>query len=114
MSSRFSFIGTRILVSLLLAMSLFLFSCDKREKHDALFRQVERVVDVRPDSASLLLGRIVAPERLDSAEWARWALLKIRSRDKSSIIRFTSYSMIHRVVDYYDRYGDNLQRALIR
>ena len=111
MSSRFSFIGTRILVSLLLAMSLFLFSCDKREKHDALFRQVERVVDVRPDSASLLLGRIVAPERLDSAEWARWALLKIRSRDKSSIIRFTSYSMIHRVVDYYDRYGDNLQRA---
>ena len=87
MSSRFSFIGTRILVSLLLAMSLFLFSCDKREKHDALFRQVERVVDVRPDSASLLLGRIVAPERLDSAEWARWALLKIRSRDKSSIIQ---------------------------
>ena len=68
-------------------------------------------MDVRPDSASLLLGRIVAPERLDSAEWARWALLKIRSRDKSSIIRFTSYSMIHRVVDYYDRYGDNLQRA---
>lgn len=52
MSSRFSFICTRILVSLLLAMSLFLFSCDKREKHDALFRQVERVVDVRPDSAS--------------------------------------------------------------
>lgn len=111
MCSRISSIGVLTLVSLLLAMSLSLFSCDKAGKHEALFRQVERVVEVSPDSASLLLGRIVEPERLDSAEWARWALLKIRSRDKSSIIRFTPYSMIRRVVDYYDRYGDNHQRA---
>ena len=54
---------------------LFLLACSRAGEHEALFRQVENVVNDHPDSAMVLLQRIEEPERLDSADWARWALL---------------------------------------
>lgn len=88
-----------------------LLACNRAGEHEALFRQVESLVDERPDSAMVLLQRIEEPERLDSAEWARWALLTTQARDKA-YIRHTTDSVINRVADYYQRFGDNHQKAL--
>ena len=90
---------------------LFLLACSRAGEHEALFRQVESVVSDHPDSAMVLLQRIEEPERLDSADWARWALLTTQARDKA-FIRHTTDSVINRVADYYQRFGDNHQKAL--
>ena len=90
---------------------LFLLACSRAGEHEALFRQVESVVNDHPDSAMVLLQRIEEPERLDSADWARWALLTTQARDKA-YIRHTTDSVINRVADYYQRFGDNHQKAL--
>lgn len=90
---------------------LFLLACSRAGEHEALFRQVESVVSDHPDSAMVLLQRIEEPERLDSADWARWALLTTQARDKA-YIRHTTDSVINRVADYYQRFGDNHQKAL--
>ena len=92
-------------------MLLFLLACSRAGEHEALFRQVENVVNDHPDSAMVLLQRIEEPERLDSADWARWALLTTQARDKA-FIRHTTDSVINRVADYYQRFGDNHQKAL--
>ena len=90
---------------------LFLLACNRTGEHEALFRQVESVVSDHPDSAMVLLQRIEEPERLDSADWVRWALLTTQARDKA-YIRHTTDSVINRVADYYQRFGDNHQKAL--
>ena len=90
---------------------LFLLACSRAGEHEALFRQVESVVSDHPDSAMVLLQRIEEPERLDSADWARWALLTTQARDKA-FINHTTDSVINRVADYYQRFGDNHQKAL--
>ena len=101
----------RRLTRFLLVLPLFLLACSRAGEHEALFRQVESVVSDHPDSAMVLLQRIVEPERLDSADWARWALLTTQARDKA-FIRHTTDSVINRVADYYQRFGDNHQKAL--
>lgn len=90
---------------------LFLLACSRAGEHEALFRQVESVVNDHPDSAMVLLQRIEESERLDSADWARWALLTTQARDKA-FINHTTDSVINRVADYYQRFGDNHQKAL--
>ena len=90
---------------------LFFLSCSRTGEHEALFRQVESIVSDHPDSAMVLLQRIEEPERLDSADWARWALLTTQACDKA-FIRHTTDSVINRVADYYQRFGDNHQKAL--
>ena len=90
---------------------LFLLSCNRAGEYEVLFRQVESVVSDHPDSAMVLLKRVEDPERLDSADWARWALLTTQARDKA-FIRHTTDSVINRVADYYQRFGDNHQKAL--
>ena len=90
---------------------LFLLACNRAGEHEALFRQVESVMNKRPDSAMVLLQRVEEPERLDSADWARWALLTTQARDKA-FINHTTDSVINRVADYYQRFGDNHQKAL--
>ena len=101
----------RRLIRFLLVVPLFLLACSRAGEHEALFRQVESVVSDHPDSAMVLLQRIEEPERLDSADWARWALLTTQARDKA-FIRHTTDSVINRVADYYQRFGDNHQKAL--
>ena len=101
----------RRLTRFLLVVPLFLLACSRAGEHEALFRQVESVVSDHPDSAMVLLQRIEEPERLDSADWARWALLTTQARDKA-YIRHTTDSVINRVADYYQRFGDNHQKAL--
>lgn len=98
----------RYLLGLLLPL---LLACSRAGEHEALFKQVENIVNERPDSAMVLLQCIEEPERLDSADWARWALLTTQARDKA-FIRHTTDSVINRVADYYQRFGDNHQKAL--
>ena len=80
---------------------LFLLACSRAGEHEALFRQVESVVNDHPDSAMVLLESIQNPERLPERDWAYWALLTTQAKDKL-YIRHTSDSVINRVVDYFD------------
>ena len=83
---------------------LFLLACSRAGKHEALFRQVESVMNKRPDSAMVLLESIQNPERLPERDWAYWALLTTQAKDKL-YIRHTSDSVINRVVDYFDGFS---------
>ena len=83
---------------------LFLLSCNQAGEHEALFRQVESVMNKRPDSAMVLLESIQNPERLPERDWAYWALLTTQAKDKF-YIRHTSDSVINRVVDYFDGFS---------
>ena len=80
---------------------LFLLACNRAGEHEALFRQVESVMNKRPDSALVLLESIQNRERLPERDWAYWALLTTQAKDKL-YIRHTSDSVINRVVDYFD------------
>lgn len=80
---------------------LLFLSCNRAGEHEALFRQVESVMNKRPDSAMVLLETIQNPERLPERDWAYWALLTTQAKDKL-YIRHTSDSVINRVVDYFD------------
>ena len=111
MSPQLNTTHIRRLTRFLLVFPLFLLACSRAGEHEALFRQVESVVNDHPDSAMVLLQRIEEPERLDSADWARWALLTTQARDKA-FINHTTDSVINRVADYYQRFGDNHQKAL--
>ena len=90
---------------------LFLLACNRAGEHEALFKQVENIVNERPDSAMALLERIEQPETLPDAEWHWGALLWTQAKDKL-FIRHTSDSLINGVVAYYDTHGDNHQKAL--
>ena len=83
---------------------LFLLACSRVGEHEALFRQVESVMNKRPDSAMVLLETIQNPERLPEKDWAYWALLTTQAKDKL-YIRHTSDSVINRVVDYFDGFS---------
>ena len=83
---------------------LFLLACSRAGEHEALFRQVESVMNKRPDSAMVLLESIQNPERLPERDWAYWALLTTQAKDKL-YIRHTSDSVINRVVDYFDGFS---------
>ncbi len=83
---------------------LFLLACSRVGEHEALFRQVESVMNKRPDSAMVLLETIQNPERLPERDWAYWALLTTQAKDKL-YIRHTSDSVINRVVDYFDGFS---------
>lgn len=83
---------------------LFLLACNRAGEHEALFRQVESVMNKRPDSALVLLESIQNPERLPERDWAYWALLTTQAKDKL-YIRHTSDSVINRVVDYFDGFS---------
>lgn len=98
----------RYLLGLLLPL---LLACSRAGEHEALFKQVENIVNERPDSAMALLERIEQPETLPDAEWHWGALLWTQAKDKL-FIRHTSDSLINSVVAYYDTHGDNHQKAL--
>ncbi len=83
---------------------LLLLACSRAGEHEALFRQVESVMNKRPDSALVLLESIQNPERLSERDWAYWALLATQAKDKL-YIRHTSDSVINRVVDYFDGFS---------
>ena len=76
-----------------------------------MFRKVETIVNERPDSALALLETIERPETLPEREWNWWALLWTQAKDKL-FIRHTSDTLINRVAAYYDKHGDNHQKAL--
>ena len=81
----------KYLLGLLLPL---LLACSRAGVHEALFKQVENIVNERPDSAMVLLERIEQPETLPDAEWHWGALLWTQAKDKL-FIRHTSDSLIN-------------------
>ena len=95
----------------ILLAACLLTACGERGPHEALFREVETIVNERPDSALALLETIERPETLPEREWNWRALLWTQAKDKL-FIRHTSDTLINRVAAYYDKHGDNRQKAL--
>ena len=88
----------------ILLAACLLTACGERGPHEALFQEVETIVNERPDSALALLETIERPETLPEREWAYWALFTTQAKDKL-YIRHTSDSIINRVVDYFDDFA---------
>ncbi|MDD2952181.1 MAG: hypothetical protein PHC95_03320, partial [Parabacteroides sp.] len=106
------FVTMRALFSQLVMLLPLLAACEDRENCViADLRRAEAVVSERPDSAVRILNGVERPEALPEPLWARWALLSTQARDKA-FIPHTTDSVINRVVAYYDRSGDPVQKAL--
>ena len=94
----------------ILLAACLLTACGKRGPHEALFQEVETIVNERPDSALALLETIERPETLPEREWARYALLSTEAHDKNYDLH-SSDSTINQVVAYYDKNGNSHQKA---
>jgi hypothetical protein len=94
---------------LLLAL---LCSCHRRHDvplHPALQR-ADSLMRQHPDSALALLSRFNSRSFKDSSDKAAYALLRTKADDKN-YIDHTNDSLIRLAVRYYDRHGDDLQKA---
>lgn len=94
-------------VSLLL---IILFSCARYTPKDIL-DQVGSFIEVRPDSALILLESIESPESLPQQDYARYGLLLIKAH-KLNRISITDDVFITYIIDYYEKHPcDDLGRA---
>ena len=89
---------------------LFLLACNRAGEHEALFRQVESVMNKRPDSAMVLLKRVENPALLSREEMARYYLLWTEAADKA-YVEHTTDSLITIATDYYEETDDLTRRA---
>ena len=89
---------------------LFLLSCNRAGEYEALFKQVENVVNERPDSALALLERVENPALLSNEDMARYYLLWTEAADKA-YVEHTTDSLITIATDYYEETDDLTRRA---
>ena len=89
---------------------LLLLACNRAGEHEALFRQVESVMNKRPDSAMVLLKRVENPALLSREEMARYYLLWTEAADKA-YVEHTTDSLITIATDYYEETDDLMRRA---
>lgn len=81
-------------------------SCKQTNSDVELLEQVERCVEVYPDSAMQLLNLLQYPEKLRGKESADYALLLTQALDKNYLDSLQSDSLIKIAVDYYKGSGD--------
>lgn len=84
-------------------------SCKQTNSDVELLEQVERYVEVYPDSAMQLLNLLQYPEKLHGKERADYALLLTQILDKNYLDSLQSDSLIKIAVDYYKGSGDNVK-----
>ncbi|MDR2916635.1 MAG: hypothetical protein LBV74_17705 [Tannerella sp.] len=119
----------KVSVLILVLFVVFCNSCKEKVSYPEILREAERVMDANPDSASVLLSKIINPGELTDAEKADYGYLTASahfSTDKAMaedgmIIYTLSYYKEHNVADklaqtymlaagYYD-WNNNLQMA---
>ncbi len=87
------------------AMSIFLSSCTRKEVEDKLAK-AESIMEEDPDSALHIINTIDTTDLKNRKNWADYSLLNVQARVKTNEI-IVSDSLINRAVAYYQDKGDS-------
>jgi len=101
----------RYLSGVLVVILFLATSCNKQPSSDLIFSKVDSLLEIKPDSALLLLQNEDDIESMNSAERAGYALLLTKAYDKN-YIPHKSDSLIQIAVDYFKN-RNNQQLKLI-
>lgn len=68
--------------------------CSKQQSaSEKLLDEVEKIIEINPDSASTLLGNVSSPETLNDRSFARWCMLSGKITDKNHIPILPTYHL---------------------
>lgn len=96
---------------LFLFLIIFSSSSCLRYAPEDILDQVGSFIEVKPDSALILLESIESPESLSQEDYARYGLLLIKAH-KLNRISITDDAFITYIIDYYEKHPcDDLGRA---
>ena len=85
--------------------TFLLVGCSKQQSTlDKQLDEVEKIIEVNPDSASSILENIASPEQLDDKTFARWCMLSGKVTDEIFNILLPSYQF-ERANAWYSSYG---------
>ena len=85
--------------------TFLLVGCSKQQSTlDKQLDEVEKIIEVNPDSASSILENIASPEQLDDNTFARWCMLSGKVTDEIFNILLPSYQF-ERANAWYSSYG---------
>lgn len=98
----------------ILFMFIFLSSgCNKQPSDsDKQLDEIEKIIEVNPDSASNILKSIPSPEELDNRTFARWCMLSGKVTDKIFNDLLPTYQF-ERAYDWYSSHGTPDEQAQI-
>lgn len=95
-------------------MFIFLSSgCNKQPSDsEKQLDEIEKIIEVNPDSASNILKSIPSPEELDNRTFARWCMLSGKVTDKIFNDLLPTYQF-ERAYDWYSSHGTPNEQAQI-
>lgn len=98
---------TRMFILLMLLLLPLFYACDHREKsYPASLLRIELLADANPEEARPLLNRLRdSLSFFDEEQRMYYELLDLKVNDKM-YVRHTSDSLIKRITDFYEAYGD--------
>lgn len=97
------------LLLILLPVCLF-FSCGGDRTASEIMDRAEILLEVNPDSASILLNNIEIPDKLNERQFARWSMLYCRAADK--LFEDMLYTeQLERALHWYKKHGTAEQQA---
>ena len=93
---------------------IFLLSGCNRQESDSekLLDEVEKIIEVNPDSASAILKNVSSPERLNDKIFARWCMLSGKITDKIFNTILPPYQF-ERAYEWYASHGSPSEQAQI-
>lgn len=98
-----------MLLLILLPVCLF-FSCGGDRTASEIMDRAEILLEVNPDSASILLNNIEIPDKLNDRQFARWCMLYCRAADK--LFEDMLYTeQLERALHWYKKHGTAEQQA---
>lgn len=101
------------LIYILFTLTFLLSGCSKQHTDsDKLLNEIEKIIEVNPDSASNMLSNIPSPEKLDDGTFARWCMLSGKVTDKIFNDILPTYQF-ERAYDWYSSYGTPNEQAQI-
>lgn len=103
----------RKLIYILLTLTFLLSGCSKQQTDsDKLLNEIDKIIEVNPDSASNMLSNIPSPEKLDDGTFAHWCMLSGKVTDKIFNDILPTYQF-ERAYDWYSSYGTPDEQAQI-
>lgn len=101
------------LTYILFTLTFLLSGCSKQQTDsDKLLNEIEKIIEVNPDSASNMLSNIPSPEKLDDETFARWCMLSGKVTDEIFNDILPTYQF-ERAYDWYSSYGTPDEQAQI-
>lgn len=93
--------------------TLFLIGCNKQQPSlNKLIDEVNKAIEVNPDSALTMLNSISSPEKMDNSSFARWCMLSGKITDKiyNTLLPAVQFK---RAYDWYAEYGTPIEQVQI-